>query len=389
MALKNQPLTVTYSAWSASTGAPASGDVANHTLKLIQDGVEGAPTNAPSADDAARPGVYTLALTATDMDYNAVTVCGVSSTANVYIVPVQVVTERGVLPTVAPATSGGLPTVGTGAGQLNPSGTGKIPATLASSDVSGNLAANVTQVGGSNIPAPAVSGVLPVDVHYQDGVADTATAQGGTSTTITLATAEAAVDDYFKDQYVAIVGGTGAGQARLVTGYVGSTRVATVDSAWATAPDGTSTYSIGGYAVVAGGGGNVTVGGYATGQDPATYVLATPANRLATDGSGAVTVGAVATGTITSAAFATGAIAASAVAADALDNIKTLTAGINLPQGVALALAVLSSVRTGVPASGSGGTATIKDPTGTTTLATITVDATGNITGVTYSPPSV
>ena len=33
---------------------------------------------------------------------------------------------------------------------------------------------------------------------------------------------------------------------------------------------------------------NVTVGGYATNQDPGTYVLSTPANKLATDGAGRV-----------------------------------------------------------------------------------------------------
>lgn len=37
--------------------------------------------------------------------------------------------------------------------------------------------------------------------------------------------------------------------------------------------------------------GNVTVGGYAAGQAPADSVLATPANKLATDGTGRVTVG--------------------------------------------------------------------------------------------------
>jgi hypothetical protein len=37
--------------------------------------------------------------------------------------------------------------------------------------------------------------------------------------------------------------------------------------------------------------GNVTVGSYASGQNPADYVLATPANKLATDSSGRVTVG--------------------------------------------------------------------------------------------------
>jgi hypothetical protein len=37
--------------------------------------------------------------------------------------------------------------------------------------------------------------------------------------------------------------------------------------------------------------GNVTVGGYASGQNPANYVLANPSNKLATDASGRVTVG--------------------------------------------------------------------------------------------------
>lgn len=37
--------------------------------------------------------------------------------------------------------------------------------------------------------------------------------------------------------------------------------------------------------------GNVTVGGYAASQDPGTYVLVTPANKLATDASNRVTVG--------------------------------------------------------------------------------------------------
>jgi hypothetical protein len=37
-------------------------------------------------------------------------------------------------------------------------------------------------------------------------------------------------------------------------------------------------------------GGNVTVGGYAPGEDPATLILASPANRIASDPSGAVFV---------------------------------------------------------------------------------------------------
>ena len=82
----------------------------------------------------------------------------------------------------------------------------------------------------------------------------TGTAQAGTSTTITLASGESATDDYYvqldgadanQGMVIKIVGGTGAGDpSRKITGYVGSTKVATVDSAWVTTPDSTSVYEI-------------------------------------------------------------------------------------------------------------------------------------------------
>ena len=44
--------------------------------------------------------------------------------------------------------------------------------------------------------------------------------------------------------YVTITSGTGAGQIRLIEDYVGSTKVATVDVPFTTAPNGTSNYSV-------------------------------------------------------------------------------------------------------------------------------------------------
>lgn len=73
---------------------------------------------------------------------------------------------------------------------------------------------------------------------------DTGTAQAGTSTTITLKSASSSTDDYFNGYYITITGGTGSGQIRLIEDYVGSTKVVTVDRAWTTTPDNTSTYSI-------------------------------------------------------------------------------------------------------------------------------------------------
>lgn len=50
--------------------------------------------------------------------------------------------------------------------------------------------------------------------------------------------------------------------------------------------------------------GNVTIGDYASGKDPGTYVLSTPANKLVTDGNGQVTVGTMAAAPLISIASA-------------------------------------------------------------------------------------
>lgn len=70
------------------------------------------------------------------------------------------------------------------------------------------------------------------------------TAQGGTATTIRLAEGASDANDYYNGQTVALTGGTGAGQVRKITDYDGDTRTATVDRAWDTVPDDTTTYAI-------------------------------------------------------------------------------------------------------------------------------------------------
>ena len=76
----------------------------------------------------------------------------------------------------------------------------------------------------------------------------TGTAQAGASTTITLASTASAVDDFYNGLTLYITSGTGAGQSRVITDYVGSTKVATV-AAWVINPDVTSVYAI--YGIVA------------------------------------------------------------------------------------------------------------------------------------------
>ena len=70
------------------------------------------------------------------------------------------------------------------------------------------------------------------------------TAQAGGASTITLAVAASGVDSTYNFFTIRITGGTGSGQSRVISGYVGATKVATVYEAWVTPPDITSTYSI-------------------------------------------------------------------------------------------------------------------------------------------------
>jgi len=70
------------------------------------------------------------------------------------------------------------------------------------------------------------------------------TAQAGAATTIDLAPGDTQPDDYYNDHEIRITGGTGEGQERTITDYVESTKRVTVDTAWTTNPDNTSTYAI-------------------------------------------------------------------------------------------------------------------------------------------------
>jgi hypothetical protein len=107
---------------------------------------------------------------------------------------------------------------------------------------SSQIAANA--IGASQIAAAALTAAkFGTDVNIQ--VARTGTAQAGsTSTTIKLDAGASAVDNQYNELICYIVSGTGAGQSRTVIGYVGSTKVAMVDAAWATIPDATSVFQL-------------------------------------------------------------------------------------------------------------------------------------------------
>lgn len=104
---------------------------------------------------------------------------------------------------------------------------------------------NTPQTGDAfaRLGAPAGASVSADIAILRRPIITTGTAQSGTATTIQLASAESFADDIPNAHIQAcIVGGTGAGQCRLVTDYTGATDTATVDQAWTTNPDATSVY---------------------------------------------------------------------------------------------------------------------------------------------------
>lgn len=73
---------------------------------------------------------------------------------------------------------------------------------------------------------------------------DADTAVGGATGSITLAAGASMFNDAYLGRLIYITAGTGQGQIREITGYVGTTQVATVSPEWTTPPDGTSEYEM-------------------------------------------------------------------------------------------------------------------------------------------------
>jgi len=91
----------------------------------------------------------------------------------------------------------------------------------------------------------AVSGKVTLTASaaaFHNGLTGTATAGG--ASTITLPAAAIATDDIYNGSSITITSGTGSGQTRIISDYVGATKVATVSVAWATQPNNTSVFTI-------------------------------------------------------------------------------------------------------------------------------------------------
>ncbi|WZO98179.1 hypothetical protein EP7_005235 [Isosphaeraceae bacterium EP7] len=130
--------------------------------------------------------------------------------------------------------------------------------------------------------------------------------------------------------------------------------------------------------------GGVTVSGYATGQDPATLVLSTPQNRLKTDTTGRVILAAVShDGAIVPTVGEVTNKSGFALAAAGLDTV-TIEPGINIRQAISPILAASAGTL-----SGAGtGTVVIKGGNNAPTRITASTDNAGNRSSVTLNLPA-
>lgn len=69
-------------------------------------------------------------------------------------------------------------------------------------------------------------------------------AQGGTSLSITLHSNSSSIDDTYRGSIVNIMASTGTGEARIISSYNGTSKVANITPAWMTSPDSTSIYVV-------------------------------------------------------------------------------------------------------------------------------------------------
>lgn len=321
------------------------------------------------------------------------------------------------------ASSQSYSTTGSVGSVLSPvSLSGKPGVSLAASDVSGNLPAIVnayatgkdpeTQVWEASLGAHANTGTFGLLSRPLYA----ANANGGGLASITLDGNASSVDDYYTGQTLVTLTNPGSGQARTITAYNATTKVATLNPAWSVQPSvGTkfaiypanTNYPLNFRNFLIGSDGSITAGSII---DKTGYSLAFT-QTFSTTGS----VGAIASGvTVASNLDKSGYSLASTQNFSTSGNVATVTsvvspvvvgtnqdksgyqlsssgldsiqveAGINARQALALTMDAAGS---GIVSGAASSTITVRNPTGSQTRIVAMVDADGNRLNIALSPP--
>lgn len=308
------------------------------------------------------------------------------------------------LPNAVASASGGLLTYGTSTGQVNPS-SGKVPATLASTDVTGNVAADlqtiktqtVTCSGGVTIPAATL--------------ASTTNITAGTITTVTTATNVTTVNGLASGVVTAAsIASNAITAAKIATDAIGAAQLAA--DAVTEIQSGLSTLNAAGVRTAIG----LSSANLDTQLDAmptasenaiATWDLATAGHTTSgTFGAAAVAAGSAGDPWSTSLPGAYGAGTAGYIVGTNLNatvssrsafdpsatGVKLTSAGLDLVVietglNARQALSVIASANGGVLSGADTGSVIIKGAGVATTRITATTDSTGRPT-VTLSPPA-
>ena len=183
-------------------------------------------------------------------------------------------------------------------------------------------------------------------------------AQSAGDTAITLDATAAAQTDFYKGSVVAIISGDGANQARIITAYNGTSKVATIDRGWDVALTTGGTRSV--FAVFPQG-------------------LNQPLTSAQTQSSAAAALAAYGTSTLTSGQV-TSAVPTTAQIATEIFDTQTVEAGMTFRGALRLMGAVLAGRRSG---TGSGTEVFNAAVTNAKPRVTATIDGNGNRTNVT------
>jgi len=249
MPIRAQALTMHYFATDAD--GPKTGDVGNHALRIIEDGVIGTIAASPAEIDATNaPGMYKVAITAAENTADVVTLCGKSSSSGVTISPstwtnitnadanvAAILTDTGT------TLDGKINTIdGIVDAILVDTGTtldDKIDAILVDTDVLGAspIAANIMQIAGGT---DAVSSLKKGSASILEG----SVTSGCTTTSIVGTGSLSTVDEFYTDRMILFTSGDLEYSGRAIAAYTGSTKTFTVSPAFTSSASSSDTFII-------------------------------------------------------------------------------------------------------------------------------------------------
>ena len=257
MPVRAQALTMHY--FATDSDGPKTGDVGNHSLRIIEDGVIGTIAASPAEVDATNaPGIYKVAITAAENTADVVTLCGKSSTSGVTVSPstwcniTNADASATAAASYATANNTAINTIdGIVDAILVDTGTtlngkidvidGIVDQILVDTAVLGAtpIAANVTQISGSataadNMELGSLAMTAGVSHNSPSPTVDAFASDTG---------ALSSTNDFYNGRIVIFTSGSLAGQARTILDYTGATKLFTCDS-FTAAPPNDSTFLI-------------------------------------------------------------------------------------------------------------------------------------------------